>query len=70
MNKELTIFAPEGFFWGGQIGVRDGYIDRFTGLEFLCITRRLELRSVEGKYTVYLPHCKINSIKGLKCYDQ
>jgi len=38
----MLLFAPEEFFFGGeggQIGVRDGCIDIFTDLEFLCITR-------------------------------
>ena len=47
-------FAPEEFFFflggGGQIGVHDGYIDRFTDLKFLCITR-LELHFVERNDT-------------------
>ena len=40
------------FFWGGgggvgvAISVHDGYIDRFTGFKFLCITG-LKLRSIE-----------------------
>ena len=32
--RPLKNFAPEDFFWGRQIGVHDGYIDRFTDLKF------------------------------------
>ena len=46
MKKEMMLFAPEENIWGDQICVRDGYIDRFTGLQFLRITG-LEMRSVE-----------------------
>jgi len=49
---EMTSFASEEFFWGGQIGV-PRYIGRCTDLEFLDITR-LELRSVERKHR---PNC-------------
>ena len=43
INKEMTLCAPEEFFWGAKM---ESTIHTFTGLEFSCITG-LELPSIK-----------------------
>ena len=63
MNKEMTLFAPEEFFWGAKlVSTIDTYISCITGLELLSIERNKTPMPQDSSSAINELNCSCHTI--------